>query len=251
LAQYLLLLEISGAEALEELFTFGYETVRITALIEDAGSERINEIRAELGAHLAERYTDAEILVTGSTVLSADLVGKIVRSLMNSMALAIGLISVLMALLFRNIRMVMISLIPNLLPLIVTGATMAIFNVDIKPSTAVIFTIAFGIAVDDSIHFLARFRVELGRGLPIHDALTVAIQKTGRAIIITSMILLAGFGTLISSDFVSTAMMGVMVSATIFSALIADLFLLPALFHWLEPDLKHLQGSRLDSGETA
>jgi predicted RND superfamily exporter protein len=251
LAQYLLLLEISGAEALEELFTFGYETVRVTALIEDAGSERINEIRADLGAHLAERYTDAEILVTGSTVLSADLVGKIVRSLMNSMALAIGLISVLMALLFRNIRMVMISLIPNLLPLIVTGATMAIFNVDIKPSTAVIFTIAFGIAVDDSIHFLARFRVELARGLEIHEALTVAIQKTGRAIIITSMILLAGFGTLISSDFVSTAMMGVMVSATIFSALIADLLLLPALFHWLEPDLKHLQGTRLDSDATA
>jgi len=86
----------------------------------------------------------------------------------------------------------------------------------------------------------------MARGLPIHDALTVAIQKTGRAIIITSMILLAGFGTLISSDFVSTAMMGVMVSATIFSALIADLFLLPALFHWLEPDLKHLRKSRLN-----
>lgn len=240
LAQYLLLLEISGSEALEELFTFTYETIRVTAMIEDAGSERINEIRQELDAHIAETYSDAEVLVTGSTVLSADLVGKIVRSLMNSMGLAIALISILMALLFRNVRMMLIALIPNLLPLIVTGAIMALFGVDIKPSTAVIFTIAFGIAVDDSIHFLARFRVEMGRGSNVHEALTTTLLKTGRAIIITSMILLAGFASLISSDFVSTAMMGIMVSATVFSALIADLLLLPALFHWLEPDLSHL-----------
>lgn len=240
LAQYLLLLEISGTDVVEELFTFSYETIRITAMIKDAGSERINEIRRELHLHLTEYYPGEEISVTGSTVLSADLVGKIVRSLMTSMGLAIGLISVLMALLFRNVRMMLIALVPNLLPLVVTGAVMAFFGVDIKPSTAVIFTIAFGIAVDDSIHFLARFRVEMSRGSSLHEALSITLHKTGRAIIITSMILLAGFGSLISSDFVSTAMMGVMVSSTIFSALIADLLLLPALFHWLEPDIRHL-----------
>lgn len=236
----MLLLEISGADGLDDLFTFTYETIRLTAFIEDAGSARVNEIRAALDQHIVAHYPDVEVLVTGSTVLSADLVGKIVRSLMNSMGLAIGLISILMTLLFRNFRMMLIALVPNLLPLIVTGAIMALFGVDIKPSTAVIFTIAFGIAVDDSIHFLARFRVEMARGATIHHALETTLLKTGRAIIITSMILLAGFGSLISSDFVSTAMMGIMVSTTIFSALIADLFLLPALFHWLEPDLTHL-----------
>lgn len=118
---------------------------------------------------------------------------------------------------------------------------MGYFGIDVKPSTAVIFTIAFGIAVDDTIHFLARFKIELNRGLGFENALQITTQKTGRAIIVTSMILILGFGTLITSEFTSTTLMGVLVSITIIFAVIADLILLPSLFYWIKPKLKTIR----------
>jgi predicted RND superfamily exporter protein len=124
-------------------------------------------------------------------------------------------------------------LIPNLVPLIITAGVMGYLGVDIKPSTAVIFTIAFGIAVDDSIHFLARLRVEIGRTANLREALAITTEKTGRAIILTSIILATGFGTLATSAFTSTMLMGILTCLTIVSALLADLFLLPSLLLWL------------------
>ena len=128
-------------------------------------------------------------------------------------------------------------MIPNVIPLLVVAGVMGFFNIDIKPSTAVIFTIALGIAVDDSIHYLARFRIEYMKSGAINPALTITTVRTGRAIIITSLVLIAGFGTLISSVFTSTAMMGILVCTTILTAVIADLFILPSLFYWLKPKL--------------
>ena len=183
-------------------------------------------------------FNNEEITVTGSTVLSANLVGKMVYSLASSIGFAFICISILMAFLFKDLKMVIISLIPNIMPLVLIAGIMGYLGVDIKPSTAVIFTIAFGIAVDDTIHYLARFRIELKRGLSFQDALESTTQKTGRAIIITSMILLLGFGTLITSEFTSTTLMGLLISSTIFFAVIADLVVLPSLFYWLKPNLK-------------
>ncbi len=238
IAQYLLLLEINESDILSRVTDFNYQKVRLASQTLDAGSMRINQIRDSLDTYLSANFPDEEIIVTGSTILSADLVGKMVYSLASSIGLAFICISILMAFLFRDLKMILISLIPNVIPLILTAGIMGLLGIDIKPSTAVIFTIAFGIAVDDTIHYLARFRIELKRGLSLDKALEVTTQKTGRAIIITSMILLAGFGTLITSEFSSTTLMGVLVSGTIFFAILADLVLLPALFHWLKPDLK-------------
>lgn len=240
IAQYLLLLEITDNELLENVTDFDYQKLRIAAQAEDAGSKRINEIRASVDEYLAQNFEQEEITVTGSTVLSANLVGKMVYSLASSIGLAFICISILMAFLFKDLKMVLISLIPNIMPLLLIAGVMGYLGIDIKPSTAVIFTIAFGIAVDDTIHYLARFRIELKRGMNFEDALEVTTQKTGRAIIITSMILLLGFGTLITSEFTSTTLMGILISSTIFFAVAADLIVLPALFHWLKPDLKGL-----------
>lgn len=237
ISQYLLLLEINGDDELYRFVDFDYQKIRLTAFTEDAGSKRINEIRDELSLYIADAFTDEEITITGTTILSADLTDKIVYSLAWSICLALIAISLIMTFLFRNIRMVLISLIPNIMPLIVVAGIIGFFGVNIKPSTAVIFTIALGIAVDDSIHFLARFRIEYLRSKAMFPALTATTIRTGRAIIVTSLILIAGFGTLISSAFTSTAMMGILVCATIFTALIADLFILPALFYKLKPKL--------------
>lgn len=238
ISQYLLLLEINDNDILNRVTDFDYQKLRLSSQVLDAGSMRINQIRDSLDVYLSANFPNEEVIVTGSTVLSADLVGKMVYSLASSIGLAFLCISMLMAFLFRDLKMVIISLIPNIMPLVLIAGLMGLIGIDIKPSTAVIFTIAFGIAVDDTIHYLARFRIELKRGLSIDEALQITTQKTGRAIIITSIILLAGFGTLITSAFTSTMLMGILVSSTIFFAITADLFVLPALFYWIKPNLK-------------
>lgn len=244
IAQYALLLEVNDFDELYNFVDFDYRTLRITAFTEDAGSKRINEIRDEMNIHLAEIFDDQQVTVTGTTILSADLTNKIVYSLAWSILLAISAITLIMVALFKNVKLVIIALIPNLVPLIMVAGIMGFLNVDIKPSTAVIFTIALGIAVDDSIHYLARFRIEYIRRKAMMPALTATTIRTGRAIILTSLILVAGFGTLITSAFTSTAMMGILVCTTIFSALIADLFMLPSLFYWLKPKLPIVDNPR-------
>lgn len=241
-AQYALLLEINDAPMLERLLNFNYSKQRVTAFTEDVGSKRINEMRDSISVYLSENFPNEEVTLTGTTILSADLTNKIVYSLAWSILIAVLAISIIMTLLFRNLYMVIISLVPNIIPLLAIAGIMGFFNVDIKPSTAVIFTIALGIAVDDSIHYLARFRIEHMRSGSLFASLSTTTVQTGRAIIITSMILIAGFGTLITSAFTSTAMMGLLVCSTIAAALIADLFILPSLFYLIKPKLNFKGG---------
>ncbi|MDZ7715374.1 MAG: MMPL family transporter [Balneolaceae bacterium] len=249
LAQYQLLLEVSDTDFLERVADFNYQQIRIAAQIEDAGSYRVTQIRDSVQAYLNNNFPESEITITGSTILSADLNNKIVNSLFKSILLAFVLISAIMAFLFRNVRMIFISLVPNILPLIMVAGIMGFTGIDIKSSTAVIFTIAFGIAVDDSIHYLARLRVEMKRGRTLDEALRLTTIKTGKAIVVTSLILLAGFGTLLTSVFSSTVYMGLLVCITVFGALLADLLLLPSLFYWIRPKFyfakeEHLHGPK-------
>ncbi|MCA1803466.1 MAG: MMPL family transporter, partial [Rhodothermaceae bacterium] len=235
--QYLLLLELTGSDAVSTMADFTYSQARIATQVYDVGSWRINQIREEIRAYTDQHFGDISVKTTGTTILVADLTDNIVFSLSASIMLAFLIISLIMGYMFRNGKLVLISLLPNVMPLLVTAGFMGYFGVDIKPSTAVIFTIAFGIAVDDSIHFLARFRIESIKNALLVDAIRITTQKTGRAIILTSMILLVGFGTLGSSDFDSTMLMGQLVCLTIFVALLADLLFLPSLIYWINPKI--------------
>lgn len=246
-AQYLLLLEVSDTEFLERVTDFSYQKIRVAAQIRDAGSYRVTQMRDSLSAYLQEEFPESEITITGSTILSADLNGKIVTSLFKSIGLAFVLISAIMAFLFSNVRMIIISLVPNILPLIMVAGIMGFTGIDIKSSTAVIFTIAFGIAVDDSIHYMARLRVEMKRGASLNEALDIATEKTGKAIIVTSLILLSGFGTLMTSVFTSTVYMGLLVCLTVFGALLADLILLPSLFYLIRPEFSFKKAEQIPS----
>ncbi|MDX1642196.1 MAG: MMPL family transporter, partial [Balneolaceae bacterium] len=243
-AQYVLLLELNNSDALSRYINFDYSGLRITTFTEDAGSKRINEIREEISSEVERIFPDQEVIITGTTILNADLTDKIVYSLAWSILLALTVITAIMVFMFRDIRLIVIALVPNILPLLIIGGLMGYLDIAIKPSTAVIFTIALGIAVDDSIHYLARFRIEHIRSGAFLPSLTRTTIRTGRAIIITSLILIAGFGTLITSAFSSTTLMGALVCATITAALFADLFLLPSLFYLLNPKLNVKGSSR-------
>ena len=178
--------------------------------------------------------------ITGSALNYTKGTTYLVNNLFISLALAIIVIAILMSVLFRSWKMVIVSLIPNLLPLIVTSAIMGIFGVPIKPSTILIFSIAFGISVDDTIHFLAKYRQELTlNDWNIKQSVTTAIKETGVSMIYTSIILFFGFGVFTASNFGGTQALGILVSITLFVAMLANLVLLPSLLLTLEKRLSN------------
>jgi predicted RND superfamily exporter protein len=176
-----------------------------------------------------------DVSITGSSIVFFKGTNYLTRNLFISLGLAVLLIAFFMAWMFRSKRMVLVSLLPNLIPLIITAALMGFFEIPIKPSTILVFSIAFGISVDDTIHFLAKYRQELtGNNWSIRAATTEALKETGRSMIYTSIILFFGFGIFTVSGFGGTVALGSLVAFTLIVALFANLILLPSLLLWLE-----------------
>lgn len=176
-----------------------------------------------------------DVTYTGSMVLFLKGTTYLVKNLFTSLMIAIILIAILMALLFNSARMVLVSLLPNLIPLIVTAAIMGYFGIPIKPSTILVFSIAFGISVDDTIHYLAKYRMELkSRRWNIGGSVINALRETGVSMIYTSIVLFFGFSVFAVSDFGGTKALGILVSITLLVAMFANLALLPSLLLTLE-----------------
>jgi predicted RND superfamily exporter protein len=153
-----------------------------------------------------------------------------VTNLLISLVMAVILISALMALLFNSFRMVIVSLIPNLVPLITTAGLMGYLGVAIKPSTLLVFSIAFGIAVDDAIHYLSKYRQELKlTGHNIRTSVILALREAGLSMMYTSIVLFCGFSLFMFSDFGGTQALGLLVSFTLLVAMFTNLIILPSL----------------------
>ncbi|MDA9151534.1 MMPL family transporter [Schleiferiaceae bacterium] len=173
-------------------------------------------------------YTGASIIFLRSTKF-------LINNLVVSLLLAIMVISLLMAALFKTFRMVVVAIIPNLLPLLMTAGIMGWFGIPVKPSTVLIFSIAFGISVDDTLHYLARYRQELvGNGHNIARAAISAIRETGPSMFYTSIVLFAGFFIFLASSFGGTQALGLLVSITLVFAMFSNLILLPSLLMSLD-----------------
>ena len=173
-------------------------------------------------------YND-HFVVTGTTKIFLRSNEFLVNNLASSLIWALVLNAVLMALLFRNIKMVVISFLPNIVPLVVTAGIMGFIGLDLKPSTALIFSISFGITVDNTIHYLARYRYARRTGDNIRTAITNSFKDTGLSMIYTSIILFFGFVIFTGSSFGSTVALGLLTSITLVFALFANLLILPAL----------------------
>ena len=173
---------------------------------------------------------DYEIQITGTSYLFLQGNKYLIANLKQSLVLAVVLIAIIMAFLFRSTRMIVISLVPNIIPLVVTGALMGYFGVSLTPSTALIFSIAFGISVDDSIHFLAKYRQELYMtDFNVRKSVSLAIKETGASMMYTSIILFFGFIIFAFSVSTSIVMLGVLTSSTLLMAMITNLVVLPTL----------------------
>jgi predicted RND superfamily exporter protein len=213
---------------------------RITTFMKDIGTDKMERIQEDIQNKInkvfpKERYN---VSMTGKALVFQKGTKYLVRNLIISLSLAIFLISLFMAYLFRSFRMIIVSLIPNLLPLLVTAGLMGYLGVPIKPSTILVFSIAFGISVDDTIHFLAKYRQELqANHWKIRKSVYAALRETGVSMFYTSIVLFFGFSVFTISSFGGTVALGALVSITLLFAMLSNLLLLPSLLLSLERNI--------------
>jgi predicted RND superfamily exporter protein len=208
---------------------------RITTRVLDVGSDSLKAITRQVENWIAVN-TDSTIITakaTGTGLILDKNAEYIRKNLLQGLGLAILIISVLMALLFKNWRMVIISIIPNVFPLLIAGALLGFVGIELEAGTAIVFAVIFGIAVDDTIHFLSKYKLSRDKGLDMEAALRITFLETGKAICLTSVILFFGFLVMLFSINPPSVTVGLLISLTLASALIADLFTIPLLIRWL------------------
>ncbi len=210
---------------------------RVSFEMPDIGSARMNKVLAKLQPRIDSIFDPKKyhVELTGSSIIFIKGANYMVKNLYQSLALAIGLIAVVMWILFRGIKMIAISLLPNLIPLIITAGIMGFFGIPLKPSTILIFSIAMGISSDQTIYFITRYRQELhNTQKSISTIVSDTIRETGISMIYIAIVLFFGFGIFTFSTFGSTRALGILLSVTLLVAMISNLTLLPAFLLSLE-----------------
>ncbi len=205
---------------------------RVSVPMKDVGTIEMDSLIADLTPKIAEIFPidKYQVELTGPGVVYLKGTKYLVKNLLQSLALAILIIGALMAVLFQSFRMIAMSIFVNMIPLLVTAAMMGYFGIPLKPSTILVFSIAFGISIDDTIHFLAKYRQELGKEhWNLEPAIIETMKETGVSMIYTSVILFFGFGVFASSEFGGTQALGILTSLTLIVAMIVNLTLLPSL----------------------
>jgi hypothetical protein len=205
---------------------------RISVMMKDLNTIEIQQIKDDLQKKAAEIFPEEKykVDITGGSITFLEGTKYLVWNLLQSLLLAVFLISLFMAMLFRNVRIVLISLIPNLIPMVVTASVMGFLGIALKPSTILVFSVAFGISVDDTIHYLAKFKEELKyNGGNIRSAVVKALQEVGLSMAYTSIVLFFGFSVFAASEFGGTVALGTLVSFSLLAAMFTNLILLPSL----------------------
>ncbi len=216
---------------LRHLITPDGKMARISARVRDYGGRKFKELNTQVHQRFDPEFSAAgmKLKFTGMAHLIDRNNETLATNMMTGLVIALVSVALLMGVLFRSFSMMIVTLIPNIIPLLVIGGVMGFTGIDLKITTSIIFTVAFGIAVDDTIHYISKLKLELVNGRSLPYALKRANISTGKAILITSLILISGFFALIFSDFASTHYIGLLISITLIIAVVADLMLLPLL----------------------
>ncbi len=224
----------SDEEGIAEAFVDSTgQKIRVSLKMADIGSVKMDSlinqiIQPRIDSIFSKSKMDVKL--TGTTLLFIKGNKFLIDNLVTSMILAFIVIAIIMGVLFKNFQMIIISLIPNIIPLMITGGMMGFAGIPLKPSTALIFSIAFGISVDDSIHFLAKYRQELfANNFFVPLAVSRSLRETGASMIYTSIILFFGFIIFGASEFGGTVALGILTSTTLLMAMLTNLIVLPAL----------------------
>jgi hypothetical protein len=224
---------------------------RIKAQVKDLGSINLPILRDSVKNELSKVFDPQtyDVKLTGTSVVFIAGNAYLVKSLIQSLILAFIIIALIMAFMFRSSKMLFVCLIPNTIPLIITAGIMGYFNIPLKPSTVLVFSVAYGIAVDTSIHFLAKFQQEIKRhNWDTAKTINVALQETGRSMIYNSLILFGGFVIFVGSSFGGTVALGMLSSITLITAMFTNTILLPSLLMEIEGSIKK-KGDRFNKAE--
>jgi predicted RND superfamily exporter protein len=208
------------------------QITRISVQMADVGTTRMDELLGGLRQQVDSIFDPAkyEVTLTGTSVVFLKGSSYLVSNLITSLFWAIVIIVALMALLFNSLRILLVALIPNMIPLLFTAGLMGFLHIPIKPSTMLVFGIALGIAVDNAIHFLARYRLELKlTGHDLQRSVDLATREVSVGIIYTSVVLLAGFSLFGFSHFGGIQALGVLTTITLLVAMLTNLLVLPSL----------------------
>lgn len=210
--------------------------VRITGKMHDLGSAAIRELDKKLELAMRKEIQPRlfNYKLTGGAVMIDKNNEYLVYNMLQGLFMSVLVVSLIIAFIYRSFKIVLISLIPNIIPMILVGGLMGFAGIEMKLSTSIIFSIAFGIATDDTIHLLARLKLEMDKGYSYLYAIKRTYISTGKAVVVTSLILSAGFLTLVMSDFQGTFYFGLLVSVILLVAVITELLLLPLLLLWLK-----------------
>ncbi len=244
-----------NAQVVRSMIDSNYQVTRVSMMISDVGTNRNEQITSEIEAKIDSIFPkeDYEVHVTGKSVIHVKGNNYLIKNAMTGMGYAFVIICILMALLFTSYRMIVIALVPNLLPLAMTLGIMGFSGISLKESTILIFSVAFGMVVDLTIHYLAKYRLELKKyNWNISKAVRASVEHSGFSMIYSTVILFFGFIIFAFSSFEGTMYLGVLTSLSLAFGLLSNLFLLPSLLLGMEKRMnarKDMQGSILELEE--
>ncbi len=230
----------NGNSLLKSFIDSTKQITRISYQMADVGTNHMDSLMANILPQVDSIFDRSkfDVTVTGNSVVYAKGTNFLIRNLFESVIIAIILISILMAFLFVSFRMILVSMVPNIIPLVITAAIMGFAGIPIKPSTIIVFSIALGISVDNAIQYLSRYRHELkaNNGAIKISALN-ALREAGFSMIYTSIVLVLGFSVFIVSEFGGTQALGILISTTLLIAMFFNIMVLPSLLLTLDKRL--------------
>jgi predicted RND superfamily exporter protein len=235
--RYLPKMEGDKRTVLNSFLDTNMQVTRVTSQLANIYTNDIERIKDDIKPKIDSIFpvADYKVTLTGTAIVYLAGSKYMVRNLYESLIFAVILISALMALLFSSARMIIISIIPNIIPLVMTAGMMGFLGITVKPSTIIIFSIALGISVDNAIQYLSRYRLYLIiSNWNIKSSAISALKETGYSMIYSSVVLFCGFGIFIFSSFGGTSALGYLISFTLLMALLSNLFILPSFLLSLE-----------------
>jgi uncharacterized protein len=237
MADYIPSFKSKKRSLIDNFIDTNFRITRISVQMANVGTKTIDSIKQTIRPKIDSIFNPAKfnVVITGTSVVFLKGTNFLIRNLWESIALAIVVIALLLASLFSSWRMILISLLPNLIPQLMTGALMGFTGIPIKPSTILIFSIALGISVDNSIQYLSRYRLHLKMsGHSIPESVIAALKETGYSMIYTSTVLFFGFAIFILSTFGGTQALGFLISFTLLVAGLLNMLVLPSMLLTLD-----------------
>ena len=216
----------------QNLINFDENKIRISGMLPDLSSDELDEARDSIMSYTKKNFPDwLSVVITGTMPVALNTNDYLILDLFSGFGLAFIFISIIMGLLFLSFRVGLISMLPNLIPIVFAAGYLGFMGIPIRPPIAITFSICLGIAVDDSLHFLFRFWQEKKKNSDMEIAISNTIETTGLAMLTSTIVLVSGFMVITVSNFIPTSQFGIISAITLTVAFITDVTLLPALLY--------------------